>query len=245
MADQWCDVSGYQRPDLMLWVKWGIPRGQYRLTLGKRVDPRGPLHRGRMRAALMRTGSYGVPVEYAPTLTDQAWLWIDNIPDDDENDDWVDAERAGLTEPMLSEYCDAYDQHSRRQRLAIYTGWPWWTSHVPIDRRNRYKGYNLIIASYPYDTPAGKLVPMDARSVKLRSNPPVGIRPAIHSPWMLESGWQHSGQASFEGYPGFLDAGIYRVNPGGTVPPPPPDPDTVVRARIHQITTNIRDLVGA
>jgi hypothetical protein len=214
LADQWIDVSGYQNPAKMSWHVWGIPRGQYRLFLGRRLDPTGPLHRINMRQAGMLTGSYAVPVEYA-RIVDQAWAWVDAIPDDDENDDWVDAERALLTEAMLDAYCSTYDQRSTRQRLAMYTGWPWWMTHVvALGRQERYARYPLIIAAYPFDTPAGQPVPMDPVSVALRSNPPMNRRPPIPPPWTIESGWQHSGQGSKSGYPRFLDHGIYQVNPG-------------------------------
>ena len=166
----------------------------------------------------MATGSYGVPVEYAP-IPDQAWLWVDNIPADDENDDWVDAERVGLTEPMLNAYCSEYDRRSRRQRLALYTGKPWWISHVPASRRARYARYPLILAAYPFDTPAGQPVPMDVAAVALRSNPPTLRRPTIPPPWTVEAGWQHSGQGSLPGYAGFLDMGVYKINPGPPVVP--------------------------
>jgi hypothetical protein len=221
MADRWIDVSGYQRPEQMLWHEWAIPRGQYRLTLGRTIDPTGPLHRANMRAAGMATGSYAVPVEYAP-IADQAWAWVDNTPDDDENDDWVDAERAQLTEPMLRAYCEAYELRSRRGRLAIYTGWPWWMSHVPAGARSAYVAYPLIVAGYPFDSPADKVPPMDGLSVARRSTPPVAHRPAVPPPWVVEAGWQHSGQGSMPGYGKFLDMGIYRVNPGGA--PSPTDP---------------------
>lgn len=212
MSDRWVDVSAFQIPRRMRWREWRIPRGQYRLAIGRRLDLTGPEHRAYMRAAGMKTGSYGVPLEFPP-MTDQAWKWVDSIPDDDENDDWVDAERAALTEPMLDQYCSEYDRRSRRQRLAIYTGFPWWISHVPPGRRARYAHYPLIIAGYPYDTPAGKPVPMDPVSVELRSTPPHDRQPAIPAPWTEYAGWQHTGQGSLPGYSGFLDMGIYRVNP--------------------------------
>lgn len=243
MADRWSDVSMWQDPALMRWAEWGIPRGQYRLTLGRRIDPSGMQHRNRMRAAGMLTGPYGVPVEYAP-IPDQAWAFVDNIPDGDENDDWADAERALLTEPMLRAYCDEYDRRSRRQRLAIYTGGPWWNSHVPVGARARYAPYKLIIASYPFDTPAGLPVPMDPASVARRTNPPVGRRPSIPAPWTIEDGWQHTGQGGQPGYSGFLDHGIYRVNPSGPpAPPPPPDADAALRAGILARAAAIRGLV--
>ena len=211
MGDRWCDVSANQRPELMRWGLWGIPRGQYRLALGNRLDATGPRHRANMRAAGMLTGPYGVPWE-GTNQADQCFRWIDAIPPDDENDDWVDAERAALTEPMLDAYCTAYDRRGRG-RLAIYTGKPWWESHVPPGRRARYARYPLIIAGYPFDSPFGQPVPMDPISVALRSTPPHNRRPTIPAPWTDEAGWQHTGQGSLPGYIGRLDLGIYRVNP--------------------------------
>lgn len=226
----------------MHWPLWGIPRGQYRLALGVKLDPTGLIHRANMRAAGMQTGPYGVPVEYASPV-DSAWAWVDAIPDDDENDDWADAERAALTEPMLRAYCDTYDLRSLRQRLAIYTGYPWWMNHVPPGARARYAGYKLIIAGYPFDTPAGKPVPMDAVSVARRSTPPVSARPAIPPPWTVEDGWQHTGQGSLPGYAGFIDLGIYQVNPDGAAPPPP-DPDAATVAAIVARANAIKGQVG-
>lgn len=221
MADRWCDVSFNQLPSKMLWPEWGFPRGQYRLIWGSAIDSTAFAHRNNMRSAHMKTGSYGVPVESVSlvTLRDQAWKWVDNIPPDDENDDWVDAERLFLTEPMLWAYCSAYEQRSSRHRLAIYTGVPWWTTHVPDSERAKYKDWPLIIAGYPFDTPPGVPPPMDAISVARRSNPPIGKEPAIPPPWTQYAGWQHTGQGSKPGYDKLLDMGIYRVNPGGTVPP--------------------------
>jgi len=239
VTDRWCDVSGYQPPQLMRWWEWGIPRGQYRIALGRRLDAYGTLHRANMRAAGMKTGSYAVPVEYAP-IADQAWFWVDNTPDDDENDDWVDAERPLLAEWMLRSYCDSYDLHSNRQRLAIYTGGPWWNEHVPAWARPRYARYKLIIASYPFDTPAGRPVPMDAASVALRSTPPTSRRPSCPTPWFVEDGWQHTGMGSLAGYAGFLDLGIYRVNPGA----PAPLPDRLA-AGIATIDRAVAEIRGA
>lgn len=236
MGDRWCDVSGFQRPERMRWADWGIPRGQYRLILGRHIDPAGYLHRANMRAAAMLTGPYGVPVEYAP-IVDQAWAFVDAIPDDDENDDWADAERVLLTEPMLRAYCDTYDLRSNRQRLAIYTGYPWWVTHVSVSARARYARYKLIIGAYPFDTPAGLPVPMDPASVALRSNPPTNRRPRIPPPWPMEDGWQHTGQGSLPGYNGFIDLGIYRVNPSG---PPAPDPVALaIRPHIDSIKARL------
>src|SRR5687767_9992104 len=96
----------------MLWHAWGIPRGQYRLVIGRNIDPTSRIHRARMRAASMLTGSYGVPWE-GNNQTDDCWRWCDAIAADDENDDWVDAEREKLTEPMLDAYCTSYDRHGR------------------------------------------------------------------------------------------------------------------------------------
>lgn len=249
MADRWSDVSLYQDPDAMLWHLWNIPRGQYRLIWGSVIDRTAASHRANMRLSDMLTGSYGVPVESTnlSVLADQARKWIDNTPDDDENDDWIDAERVNLTEPMLDAYCDTYDRWSTRQRLAIYTGFPWWTTHVPASRRERYVGYPLIIAGYPFDTPQGQPVPMDPASVALRSTPPTNRRPAIPPLWTVESGWQFSGQGSMPGYNKFLDMGIYKTNPGGgTVPPPTPtpDPDVVLKAAIRGHTAAIDRLVA-
>jgi GH25 family lysozyme M1 (1,4-beta-N-acetylmuramidase) len=210
---RWIDVSSHQRPELMRWAAWGFPCGQYRLTLGRRVDPSGPLHRALMRSAGMLTGPYAVPTEYADPA-DSAWAFVDNIPDDDENDDWCDAERPLLTESQLRAFCDSYDRRSPRQRLAIYTGYPWWVTHVPPHARARYARYKLILAAYPYDTPAGQPVPMDAGAIARRSTPPPESRyPAIPPPWDVADGWQHTGQGSLPGYSGFLDMGVYRAAP--------------------------------
>lgn len=177
----------------------------------------------------MLTGSYGVPIEDTSlaVLADQARLWIDNIPDDDENDDWVDAERANLTEAMLDAYCDVYDQRSRRQRLTIYTGFPWWTKNVvSVGRAERYEHYGLVEAGYPFDTGPGVPPPMDPASIARRSNPPaLSLRPPTPAPWTSPGGWQYSGQGSKPGYgtladPKFLDHGIYLVNPSPSPAPP-------------------------
>lgn len=53
MADRWVDVSANQDPRRMRWAEWGIPRGQYRLMLGRNPDATGPIHRANMRAAGM------------------------------------------------------------------------------------------------------------------------------------------------------------------------------------------------
>ena len=212
-GDRWIDVSEHQPPRLMRWAAWGYPRGQYRLTLGGRLDTAAAPHRAAMRAAGMATGPYGVPHENFGPLADQAWLFCDNVPADDENDDWCDAERAGLTEPRLRAWSDEYDRRGRG-RLAIYTGAPWWLRHVPLSRQARYAGYKLIIAGYPFDPREGEPVPMDPISVALRSTPPHNRTPAIPAPWTQYDGWQHTGKGSLPGYVGFLDMGIYRVNPG-------------------------------
>lgn len=212
-GDRWCDVSSHQPPDRMRWAAWGIPRGQYRLTLGSRLDTAAFEHRRRMREAQMKTGPYGVPHEASGPLADQAWRFCDQVPADDENDDWCDAERAGLTEPMLRAWCDVYDRRGRG-RLAMYTGYPWWMSHVvAFGAADRYAGYRLIIAAYPFDTPAGLPVPMDPISMALRATPPHNRPAKIPPPWTEEDGRQHTGQGSLPGYAGFLDLGIYRVNP--------------------------------
>lgn len=213
MSDRWLDVSANQRPELMRYDLWAptFRRGQYRLQLGRNPDATGPVHRARMRAAGMLTGPYAVPWEGNDQVSD-CHRWVDNIPPDDENHDWVDAERAALTERELDAYCTTYDRLGR-DRLAIYTGYPWWMSHVPPDRRARYARYPLIIAAYPFDTPAGIAPPMDPVSVALRSTPPHNRRPPIPEPWTLEAGWQHTGQGSLPGYVGRLDMGIYMVNP--------------------------------
>ena len=219
MADRWVDVSANQRPHEMRWAAWAatFARGQYRLTIGRNFDTAWQAHRAGMRAAGMLTGSYSVPWEGNDQVSD-CLRWIDNIPGDDENDDWVDAERALLTEAELDEYCATYDRYGRG-RLAIYTGEPWWLAHVPPARRERYADYKLIIAAYPFDARAGQPVPMDPVSVALRSTPPHNRRPPIPAPWTVEEGWQHTGQGSLPGYAGRLDMGIYRANPG----PLPPD----------------------
>lgn len=222
----------------MRWDEWGIPRGQYRLMVGSSLDVTGPQHRSRMRRAAMLTGSYGVPWEGA-NQADQAWAWVDAIPDDDENDDWADAERQRLTEPMLRRYCDSYDRRSKRQRLAIYTGYPWWNEHVPPAARPRYARYKLIIAGYPFDPPARKHVPMDPASIARRSTPPSDRRPAIPAPWTVEDGWQHTGKGGLPGYAKFLDLGIYRVNPS---PPPAADTDA---AQVLAHLDAVRTLIGA
>jgi hypothetical protein len=217
MLERWVDVSSHQRPELMRWSAWGIRRGQYRLRVGQSPDAAGPEHRRRMRLAQMLTGSYAVPWE-GNDQADDCWRWVDAIQPDDENDDWVDAERERLTEPELDAYCTAYDRRGR-ERLAIYTGKRWWEAHVPPARRARYAHYKLIIAAYPFDSPAGQYVPMDPISVALRSTPPHLKRPDIPAPWTVEDGWQHTGQGSLPGYVGFLDMGVYRVNPGTAAPP--------------------------
>jgi hypothetical protein len=218
VTDRWVDISEYQPPGAMRWVDWRFPRGQYRLTIGNRLDMSAFAHRMAMRGAGMLTGPYGVPHEVG-NQADQAWRFCDQVAADDENDDWCDAERPGLTEPMLRAWCDSYDRHGRG-RLAIYTGYPWWVSHVPPAARARYAGYKLILAAYPFDPPAGQPVPMDPISRALRSTPPANRRPVIPPPWTVEDGWQHTGKGSLPGYVGFLDLGIYRVAPSAPAPDP-------------------------
>lgn len=183
----------------------GIVAGHYRLTLGRRLDTQAMAHRAKMRAAGYLTGPYGVIVEYSDIVA-QAELFVDNAPLDDELPDLLDAERDLVTEAMLVLWCDVYDARSRRKKLWMYTGWPWWTR---IRNKVRFSNYGLMIAGYPNDKRPGVVVPMDSASVALRSTPPLVGMPAIPSPWPHQDEWQYTGQGSLPGYSGFLDLGVY------------------------------------
>lgn len=233
------DVSGlYQDPAKMRYADWrdlGFCFGWYSVAIGLTPMVWAAKHQAGMQAAGYLTGNYAVISERGSPV-EQARLHVQLRHPDDRLPFMLDAERKLVTESMLRAYCDEYDRLTRVP-LWMYTGFPWWTEHVPPAARARYAKYGLAIAAYPFDRSdydadghwQGQL--MDPASVALRSTPPLLKRPAIPPPWTQEESWQHTGHGSLPGYDRFLDLQVgqwteaeLRARFASDAEPAPPEP---------------------
>ena len=138
-----------------LLVEWkmrypGMCYGYRRTYIGSRRDPYGPEHLTRMQAAGYMTGPYGVPFETGPLenqpLTEQCRRFIASRDAADSLPNWVDVERTGLTEKMLEDWCDYYDDHTDVP-LWVYTSQTLWHRIIKVNH-SRYTKYGLVVADY-------------------------------------------------------------------------------------------------
>lgn len=220
------------------WAALGFCYGFYEVSIGLRQILWAPEHRVGMRSAGYLTAPYQALSEIGNPV-DQCRLLLGKRGADDELPNMLDVERVAVTEPRLRAWCDYYDDHTERE-LLIYTGAPWWLGHIAQGARARYSHYGLMIAGYPFDAPAGTPQPMDPASVALRSNPPVGRRPAIPPPWLTEWSWQHTGHGRLPGYGNDLDLQVspfteadLRARYTAGQQPPPGDAAQVAAIRGH------------
>lgn len=243
------DVSGlYQDPAKMRYGEWralGFSYGWYSVAIGLTPMVWATKHQAGMRAAGYLTGAYGVLSERGDPR-DQCALQLALRGPGDELPQLLDAERTAVTESMLRAYCDEYDEIDPPWPLWIYTGYPWWTSHVPAHARPRYAKYGLVIAAYPFDSSGPQ--PMDPISIARRSIPPATRRPTIPPPWSREESWQHTGHGSMPGYDRFLDLQVgqwteaeLRARFGGATEPQP-EPEPPAGSHVAQLAAEIASL---
>lgn len=152
---RWLDLSSHNTPtaaNLAAWRALGFSRGVARLSVGLLLDARYLTHRANLRAAGYLTGAYSALHEDAP-MAAQCRKFIAHLPDDDELPPWADVERKGLTAAMIAEWFDCWEQEAGGRELWFYTGRVI-ERLVPLPERERYGRYPLVMAAYPYDTPA-------------------------------------------------------------------------------------------
>lgn len=242
------DVSGlYQDPRRMRYGDWralGFCYGWYSVAIGTTPMVWAASHQAGMQTAGYLTGPYAVISERGSPV-EQARLHVQLRHPADQLPFMLDAERTLVTESMLRAYCDEYDRLTSVP-LWMYTGFPWWTSHVPPAARERYAKYGLVIAAYPFDSSGPQ--PMDPISIARRSLPPATSRPTIPPPWRREESWQHTGHGSMPGYDGFLDLQVgqwteaelrARFAPDAE---PVPEPEPPAGSHVAQLAAEIASL---
>lgn len=211
MVERWLDVSFWNTPTAQNVAAWRttFSNGVARHSIGGSLDSRYQDHLRNFMAADYHFGSYHALHEGA-AMASQCRLFV-NGRIVGQVRDWLDMERAGLTGRMVDTFLDEYEYLTGGTNATIYTGVSFMQRVQPQMRDGgaRLKNYGLLIAAYPFDTPAGQTVPMDPASVARRSNPPPTPPYVVPIPWP----WlpadlvahQHTGQGSMPGYRGFLD----------------------------------------
>lgn len=211
------DVAGDNQPIAKMrygeWAALGFCFGWAQVRRGSRTILDSHAHRAAMRAAGYLTGPY-MALYYDPVEAMKAL--IGERHPDDRLPNMLDAEFFGLTEPVLRAAVD-YHAANSPVGLILYTGYPWWMSHVPAAAQPRYSGIDTVIASYPLDAPPVRgadgllhdIQPMDSASVARRSSVPPADRHPHIPPYLSPWSWQHTGHGSLPGYDGFLDLHVH------------------------------------
>lgn len=245
------DVAGDNQPVAKMryadWAKLGFCYGWVEwIRSGAAVKDAGA-HRAAMRTERYLTGAYANLAHGNAGAQCLMLLSLLNGAMDDELGDMLDCENGNLAAGDVIEWCDTHDAETHR-RLDIYTSAARWLAimrGVPAATLARFKRYGLVIAGYPFDTPADAQgvdhQPMDAASVARRSTPPALSKLAsyVPAPWTVADviSWQHTGHGSLPGYNGFLDLHVATVTQsqlrarfGAAAPAPVPDPAVLALA---------------
>lgn len=168
--------------------RYGLSYAYRRTYIGSRRDSYGMAHFQSFIAEGYLTGPYGVPFEpgskESKSLTEQCRLFIASRQPEDTLPNWCDVERPGLTEKMVEDWCDYYDDHTDVP-LWIYTSKTSFNKIVRVNH-DRYAKYGLVVADYgpglltavPWARPSG--------------------RPLIPKPWIFQAPpyyqmWQYAG----------------------------------------------------
>lgn len=138
--------------------------GQINVAIGTIPDPYAEQHRNNLLAEGYLTGPYQALHE-AATMPAQARLLIAKRDPRDKLPNWADVERPGLTEAMVSLWCDVYDNETDVP-LWIYTSQTAWNRIIRLNPA-RYEKYGLVVADYgpgtttsePFQWPGRPLIP--------------------------------------------------------------------------------------
>lgn len=208
------DVSSIQDPAQMRYGDWraapGLCFGWRRVSIGAYDDPAAAAHRAGMAAAGYLTGPYHALRGDVP-IADQARRFYGHLRADDALPPALDVERAELARADVLAFLEAWGALGGPP-LAAYSNRSSWLRIVgaaPLPADLAALLPVAWVAGYPYDTPAGQPVPMDAASVARRSTPPLDKPPAQLPGYAGYDFWQHTGKGALPGYGKFLDLDVY------------------------------------
>ena len=205
------DVSQHQRQSELRLDSWraepGLSFGWYRASIGTLTDTAQAAHGAALRAAGYLTGAYHAIHEVADPRVQARLFWSlqhagNRLPP------VLDVERARLTRAMVESFVEEWATLGGPP-LCIYTSAQSWHAIMGRGAIAWAAALPLWVAAYPYDTRAGRPVPMDPVSVALRSTPPTDSDPPLPDPWARWDIWQHSGQGSLPGFGKFIDLNVY------------------------------------